>query len=114
MPIVLKRSRLKLARGISVSWRRFFRLPPLLGDVCLRETLSLDFAVAQEEEEDDDGNVSDPPPMEYDANRDREINEDPDQSDGGDGAGGADEEVGVVVLRRLSCLVAVIICHPDC
>ena len=51
--------------------------------------------VQEEEEEDDDGNVSDPPPMEYDANRDREINEDPDQSDGGDGAGGPDEEVRV-------------------
>ncbi|CAN0174634.1 unnamed protein product [Hapterophycus canaliculatus] len=30
--------------------------------------------------------------MEYDANRDREINEDPDQSDGGDDRGAAEEE----------------------
>lgn len=47
----------------------------------------------EEEEEEDDGNVSDPPPMEYNADRDREINEDPDDEDG---AGGADDEVSYV------------------
>lgn len=58
----------------------------------------MSLSTPQEEEEDDDGNLSDPPPMEYDANRDREINEDPDQSDGGgSGGGGEEEEVGCVL-----------------
>lgn len=44
-----------------------------------------------EDEEEDDGDVSDPPPMEYNADRDREIDEDPDHSDGGDDAGAGEE-----------------------
>lgn len=44
-----------------------------------------------EEEEEDGGDVSDPPPMEYNVDRDREIDEDPDHSDGGDDAGAGEE-----------------------
>lgn len=59
----------------------------------------------EEEEEEDDGNVSDPPPMEYNADRDREINEDPDQSDGGEGAGDPEEVdcSSVMILVILYC-----------
>lgn len=47
-----------------------------------------------EDEGGDDGNVSDPPPMEYNAAGDGEIDEDPDRSDG-EGEGDANpEEVG--------------------
>lgn len=48
-------------------------------------------------EDEDDGDLSDPPPMEYDADMDREIDEDPDNSDAGDL--GDPDEVG---MRQLS------------
>lgn len=61
-----------------------------------------------EDEEEDDGNVSDPPPMEYNANRDREIDEDPDHSDGAEGGARPDEEVcGLLALQQLGAWKAV-------
>lgn len=53
----------------------------------------------EDEEEDDDG--SDPPPRESNAADDREINEDPDNSDAGEGeAGGRNDEVGFLGVQN--------------
>ncbi|CAM9804902.1 unnamed protein product, partial [Discosporangium mesarthrocarpum] len=51
-----------------------------------------------EDEDIDDGMLSDPPPMEYNASRDGEIDEDPDHSDGGEGGGRDEEEEGEDIM----------------